>query len=152
MKKTVLSIVLGLLFLSTQAQQGNVPASQVTDYYETGYVFTGEIENVVDSVFAISVIFSTAGFSKIQSLVVNDSATVTLTGANATNDVEIHNNGNKVSIWIRKYDKYYPPVITHFIGSDGNKTKLYCRVGEGQFQDPSQIIENNRQRREALKK
>ena len=151
MKKIFLSIVLCPFFLLSHAQQGNTQGNQGPGYYDIGYAFTGKIENVADSVFAVCFTFPADGFSNIQSVVIDEVTTITLTGPNAGNKIEIHNNGNTVSVWIKKYDKYDPPVITHLIDIAGNKKKLYNRMGNGQLQEPSQVKETYRLRRDALR-
>ena len=83
--------------------------------YTIDFVFTGEIQNTSDSLFALQYTFATADVQKFNALVLEDSQQqhhLNLKKQGRQGNMEIKNEKNKVKVIVHKYDKYDLPVLT----------------------------------------
>jgi len=114
--------------------QKSDPVTRVASY-TIDFVFTGEVQNMVDSLFALQYTFAAADVQKFNTLELEDSKQqhhLNLKKTGLQGHMEIKNEKDKVIILVHKYDKYDLPVLTHADDSMGIKHPLFLSTNKGE--------------------
>lgn len=125
-KTTTLALILICLTVTVFGQKSN-PIPQEASY-TIDFVFTGEVLNRSDSVFALQYTFVATDVQKFRGLELEDSQQkhkLNLKKKGLQGNMEVKNEKDKVKVIIHKYDKYDLPVLTQAEDSLGNKHQLY---------------------------
>lgn len=96
--------------------------------YTIDFVLTGEVQNRVDSLFALQYTFAAADVQKFRALELEDSQQLhqlNLSKTGLQGNMEVKNEKDKVKVHVHKYDKYDLPVLTQAKDNLGTKHQLY---------------------------
>ena len=102
--------------------------------YTIDFVFTGEVQNRVDSLFALQYTFAAADVQKFTALVLEDSQQqhqLNLSKTGLQGVMEVKNEKDKVKVIVHKYDKYDLPVLMQAEDNLGVKHPLFLSTNHG---------------------
>lgn len=153
-------IILALLIISLSvAVSGQKPAGAAREVcYTIDFVFTGEIQNKVDSLFSLRYTFSAADAGHLRQLVLEDSRrkhSLSLSRSGLQGDMEVRRETDRVKVLVHKYERYDLPVLTWGEDSQGVKHPLRLKTSSGklltaeqfksQLQGIRELMEQNEQ-------
>jgi hypothetical protein len=102
--------------------------------YTLDFVYTGEVQNVIDSVFVLQYTFASADVHLFTNLVLEDSQgqySLNIGKTGFQGEMEVKKEKDKVKVIIHKYDKFDLPVLTHAEDKLGDRHPLYLSAKYG---------------------
>jgi len=133
MKKTITLVFILICLNVISFGQKSMPIQQETSY-TIDFVFTGEVLNRSDSVFALQYTFAATDVQKFRGLELEDSQQhhqLNLKKRGLQGNMEVRNEKDKVKVLVHNYDKYDLPVLTLAEDSLGTKHQLYLSAARG---------------------
>jgi hypothetical protein len=133
MKKTITIAFVLICLAATVFGQKSDPVTPEASY-TIDFVFTGEVQNSVDSLFALQYTFAATDVQKFRVMVLEDpqkQCQLNLSKTGLQGDMEVKKEKDKVKVIVHKYDKYDLPVLIQAEDSLGIKYPLYLSTNTG---------------------